>query len=674
MKKLAVLLLLLAVPIAYADWNYNSKEVTTQINIHSESDILERGPGAYVDTASVNLTFFPRDTSTQDVLEFQTNPYAEQSEKALVFKWQNPSSLNFEVYAEVKTINEIIPVREKILFPIKDIPKELVVYTMPSATIDSDDDDIIRLASEIAEGEDDLYEAVFKVADWTKNNINYNLSTLTADVSQKASWVLQNKKGVCDELTSLFIAMLRSLGIPARFVSGISYTNSELFTEKWGPHGWAEVYFPNHGWIPFDVTYGEFGWIDPTHIKFKDSIDSDEPSTYFQWLGRNADIETGKLEIKTELKNSKGNFAPALGLDADAMHKSVSFGSYNLIEAIVENKNDFYYSTELYVNRPAEVLIVGSEVKSILLRPYERKKIYWIAKVSNLNKAYTYTFPVAVKTINNISSETSFASDIRAKSTSLQDVQKIASLIDEEGEKTYSGNVDLICDSAKLEYYNYEDIRLDCRVKNTGNVYLENLKLCHENDCENFNLGISQTKGKTFKIVKVGQVTLQNNLVSKSKIPEIIIKDEPKISIEIVEKPEQVFYDKNFTVSFLIKKESGSNPKNILVLFDLNGVQRKWNFDEIRGDRQFILSFQGRQLEFGENNFKIDAFYLNDLGKKYSNSEGFEVNFTNVTITQRIVLMLNSLGNMGSKSLIMLSVFAAVLFVLAILIVFKAKE
>jgi len=171
-------------------------------------------------------------------------------------------------------------VTDKVKFPIKELLDELEIYTRPSATVDSDNKEIIRLASVLAEGEDDLYQVAFKLAEWTKNNVKYDLSTLTASVSQKASWVLRNREGVCDELTNLFIAMARSLGIPAKFVSGIAYTNSPLFEEEWGPHGWAEIYFPGYGWIPFDVTYGEFGFIDPGHIKSKEALDADEPSPY----------------------------------------------------------------------------------------------------------------------------------------------------------------------------------------------------------------------------------------------------------------------------------------------------------------------------------------------------------------------------------------------------------
>ena len=288
MKKLVLLaILFVLIPSVLADWFYNSQNIVASINIQGDAEVVPLTPSGYIESATINMTFFPKQTDTQELLKFYTSPKAELTDKALKFTWKNPEgSIGFRVDADVKTINNIVKIRQKIDFPIQELPDDVIPYTKPSETIDSGNEGIIRIASELARGEDDLYAAVFKIADWTKNNINYNLSTLTAEVSQKASWVLENRQGVCDELTSLFIALLRAVGIPARFVSGLSYTNSDLFPEKWGPHGWAEVYFPGYGWVPFDVTYGEFGWVDPTHIKFKDSIDSDEPSTYYQWLGR----------------------------------------------------------------------------------------------------------------------------------------------------------------------------------------------------------------------------------------------------------------------------------------------------------------------------------------------------------------------------------------------------
>src|SRR3989344_1388405 len=304
MKKMVVFFaVFLLIPSAFAEWFYNSENLIISVNIYSEAEVVPLTPSGYIDSAIINLTFFPKQYSSQDIVKFYTNPNAELSEKNLRFTWKRPEgTISFLVNARVKTQNSITKIGKKIKFPIEEkLPGEIIPYTKPSETIDAGNEDIIRLASEIVKGEDDLYSAVFKVADWTKNNIEYDLSTLTAEVSQKASWVLENKQGVCDELTSLFIALLRAVGVPAKFVSGMAYTNSPLFPVNWGAHGWAEVYFPNYGWVPFDVTYGEFGWIDPTHIKFRETVDSDDPSTYYQWIGRNADLKTKNLDVKANV-------------------------------------------------------------------------------------------------------------------------------------------------------------------------------------------------------------------------------------------------------------------------------------------------------------------------------------------------------------------------------------
>ena len=97
---------------------------------------------------------------------------------------------------------------------------------------------------------DDLFIVVYKLAEWVKTNVNYDLSTLTASVSQKASWVLDNKEGVCDEITNLFIALSRALGISISRIleflgnkvvkvnlnndRGIHICNSMLAYKLWG--------------------------------------------------------------------------------------------------------------------------------------------------------------------------------------------------------------------------------------------------------------------------------------------------------------------------------------------------------------------------------------------------------------------------------------------------------
>ena len=226
---LAFILLFSNLTYAQDNWFYNSQNLVISINLSSEAKIIPTSLDYNVNYITVNLSHYPYDADNQKVFDFNIKPNAEKENNALLFEWQNPKDrISFGYETRIKTSSNIIKIKEKVPFPIINLPNELKQFTEPKEIIDSDSDDIIRLASKLAEGEDDLYIVVHKIAEWTKDNIEYNLSTLTADVSQKASWILENRQGVCDELTSLFIAMLRSLGIPAKFISGIAYTNSEL--------------------------------------------------------------------------------------------------------------------------------------------------------------------------------------------------------------------------------------------------------------------------------------------------------------------------------------------------------------------------------------------------------------------------------------------------------------
>jgi transglutaminase-like putative cysteine protease len=60
--------------------------------------------------------------------------------------------------------------------------------------------------------------------------------------------------GSCRDFTVLYIAMARSLGVAARFVSGYCYQNNETTHAL---HAWVEVYVPGAGWLGFDPTLNQ---------------------------------------------------------------------------------------------------------------------------------------------------------------------------------------------------------------------------------------------------------------------------------------------------------------------------------------------------------------------------------------------------------------------------------
>ncbi len=83
----------------------------------------------------------------------------------------------------------------------------------------------------------------------------------TTDVGVDVNEVVARGKGVCQDFAHVAIAMYRSLGVPARYVSGYLYAadqsvgdapeEAEIVVQT---HAWVEVAIPGWGWWPLDPT------------------------------------------------------------------------------------------------------------------------------------------------------------------------------------------------------------------------------------------------------------------------------------------------------------------------------------------------------------------------------------------------------------------------------------
>lgn len=66
-------------------------------------------------------------------------------------------------------------------------------------------------------------------------------------------YVLTEGHGDCGQVSLLYISLMRSLGVPARWESGWMLHPGEK-----NLHDWAEVYFEGIGWVPVDVSFGRY--------------------------------------------------------------------------------------------------------------------------------------------------------------------------------------------------------------------------------------------------------------------------------------------------------------------------------------------------------------------------------------------------------------------------------
>jgi transglutaminase-like putative cysteine protease len=97
-----------------------------------------------------------------------------------------------------------------------------------------------------------------------------------------AVWACDSKRGNCTDFHSLFIGMLRSDGIPARFDIGFPLPENQDRGDIPGYHCWAEFYAPKTGWIPVDISEAWkakqkenyfFGSVDANRVQFSTGRD-----------------------------------------------------------------------------------------------------------------------------------------------------------------------------------------------------------------------------------------------------------------------------------------------------------------------------------------------------------------------------------------------------------------
>ncbi|MEO7412446.1 MAG: transglutaminase family protein [Opitutaceae bacterium] len=74
-------------------------------------------------------------------------------------------------------------------------------------------------------------------------------------VSTRATDALKLRMGVCQDFAHVMLGMCRSIGIPARYVSGYFFNSCRKPGEVEASHAWVEVMIPGYGWSAFDPTH-----------------------------------------------------------------------------------------------------------------------------------------------------------------------------------------------------------------------------------------------------------------------------------------------------------------------------------------------------------------------------------------------------------------------------------
>jgi transglutaminase-like putative cysteine protease len=92
----------------------------------------------------------------------------------------------------------------------------------------------------------------------TRINKDFRFDTKATEVTTPVETFFEKRRGVCQDFSHLQIACLRSLGLPARYVSGYLRTRPPEGKPRLvgadASHAWCAAWCPTTGWVDFDPT------------------------------------------------------------------------------------------------------------------------------------------------------------------------------------------------------------------------------------------------------------------------------------------------------------------------------------------------------------------------------------------------------------------------------------
>jgi transglutaminase-like putative cysteine protease len=105
----------------------------------------------------------------------------------------------------------------------------------------------------LASGRADVWSDVRRLGEHVRRTFTY--MPKTTGVNTRATEALKLRTGVCQDFAHVHLGLCRSVGIPARYVSGYFFNDTRRPREIEASHAWVEAYIPGYGWAAYDPTH-----------------------------------------------------------------------------------------------------------------------------------------------------------------------------------------------------------------------------------------------------------------------------------------------------------------------------------------------------------------------------------------------------------------------------------
>ncbi len=251
------------------------------------------------------------------------------------------------------------------------------------------DSSIRSLSQSIAGNASDPLEKLALLASWVHDNVEYDLNY--KDSAYDSVTTLGTRRGTCDEIGHLLVALLRAQGIPARHVVGFAFSG-----EQWLPHAWTEARI-NGEWVPADATFGELFFLDALHLRLAAGRDQEDTKYELNATGI-SDLAGSRIDSESNFSvDSSSNFSDFFSMVTFFPKGEQQSGALGRITARITNRLDRTVAIPISLTLADGFTLTSDADKLVLLGPGQSKNVSWpFVYPRNLKSGYSYNYSAIV--------------------------------------------------------------------------------------------------------------------------------------------------------------------------------------------------------------------------------------------------------------------------------------
>ena len=197
------------------------------------------------------LRMWPAASAGQKVKQWRVNVDGKPLKPTCTDGFGNPvathtidrrvESVQLSVHGEVETrdLNGVQVSADELLPPM---------FYLAGTALTESNAEIAALANQVAGEGNDVLDRLHRLCNGVRDHVDYLPYQTDAETTAIAAF--EARAGVCQDHAHVLISAARSLGFPARYVSGYLCPFGDTAAAS---HAWAEIHVQDLGWVGFDA-------------------------------------------------------------------------------------------------------------------------------------------------------------------------------------------------------------------------------------------------------------------------------------------------------------------------------------------------------------------------------------------------------------------------------------